>query len=230
MTSQMDLTAYSYQTPKFSMGAFSLCDTWVQRRNCMVVWDKDHPKFFRIRSIACNYDFCGGVVYAQQQDNRILGQVGLVTDRGSFHYILDKSKNGIYETDTLHFRFDLGGACENLTIQQEGKDFYIRDGELTIKLHIEKWLYDGKDAPVYVSEDGKSVILEGYQGEKKLLDTNILAETCGVFTMTVEDSAHKAVEAPLSWDLTGGKLSSRWGGLEVTSPAKPVTYREALGI
>ena len=142
-----DMTAYSLLTPGFSMGVFSLCDTWVQRRNCMVVWDKDHPKFFRIRSIACNYDFCGGVGYAQQQDNRILGQVGLVTDRGSFHYILDKSKNGIYETDTLHFRFDLGGACENLTIQQEGKDFYIRDGELTIKLHIEKWLYDGKDAP-----------------------------------------------------------------------------------
>ena len=225
-----DMTAYSLLTPNFSMGVFSLCDTWVQRRNCMVVWDKENPKCFRIRSIACDYDFCGGMTYARQQDNRILGQVGLVTDRGSFHYILDKSKNGIYETDTLHFRFDLGGACENLTIRQEGKDFLVEDGDLTIKLHVEKWLYDGKDAPVYVSEDGKSVILEGYRGEKTNLDTNILAETCGVFTMTVEDPTHKAVEAPLSWNLADGKLRSRWGELAVESPAKPVTYRQALGL
>ena len=83
---------------------------------------------------------------------------------------------------------------------------------------------------MYVSADGKSVILEGYQGEKTMLDTNILAETCGVFTMTVEDPTHKAVEAPLSWELVNGKLSSRWGALVVESPAKPVTYREALGL
>ena len=225
-----DMTAYSLLTPKFSMGVFSLCDTWVQRRNCMVVWDKENPKCFRIRSIACDYDFCGGMTYAQQKDNRILGQVGLVTDRGSFHYILDKSKNGIYETDTLHFRFDLGGACENLTIRQDGKDFFVEDGDLTIKLHIEKWVYDGKDAPVYVSENGKSVILEGYKGETKLLDTNILAETCGVFTMRVEDAAHKAAPAELTWQLEGETLRSRWGELAVESPAKPVTYRQALGI
>ena len=225
-----DLTAYSYQTPKFSMGAFSLCDTWVQRRNCMVVWDKEKPKVFRIRSIEGNYDFCGGVTYAQQKDNQILGQVGLVTDRGTFHFILDKVKNGIYNTDALYFQFTLGGACEDLTIRQDGKDFFVEDGELTIKLHIEKWLYDGKDAPVYVSADGKSVILEGYKGEKTMLDTNILGETCGVFTMTVEDPTHKAVEAPLSWELADGKLSSRWGELAVESPAKPVPYRTALGL
>ena len=225
-----NLTAYSYQTPEFSMGVFALCDTWVQRRNCMVVWDAEKPKCFRIRSVACDYDFTGGMTYADQDHNRILGQVGLVTDRGNFHYILDKVKNGIYETDTLHFRFDLGGACEDLTIRQDGKDFFVEDGDLTVKLHVETWIYNGKEAPVYVSEDGKSVILEGYRGEKTMLDTNVLDATCGVFTLTVENANHKAAEAPLSWELVDGKLSSRWGELEVTSCATPVTYRKALGI
>ena len=225
-----DLTAYSYQTPGFSMGVFSLCDTWVQRRNCMVVWDKENPKTFRIRSIEGNYDFCGGVTYAQQKDNRILGQVGLVTDRGTFHFILDKVKNGIYETDALYFQFVLGGACDDLTIRQDGKDFYVEDGAFTIKLHIEKWVYDGKDAPVYVAADGKSVILEGYKGEKTKLDTNILAHTYGLFTMTVEDSTHKAADAALTYGLENDKLSSKWADLEVTSPALPVPYRKALGI
>ena len=225
-----DMTAYTLRTSGFSMGVFSLCDTWVQRRNCMVVWDKDNPKCFRIRSLVCDYDFCGGMTYAQQKDNRILGQVGLVTDRGRIHYIIDKQKSGIYETDTLHFRFDLGGACEDLTIRQDGKDFFVEDGDLTIKLHVESWLYDGKEAPVYVSENGKSVILEGYQGEKTMLDTNVLGPTCGVFTLTVEDAAHKAVEAPLTWNLTDGTLSSFWGELQVSSCATPVPYRKALGL
>ena len=225
-----DLTAYSYQTPGFSMGVFSLCDTWVQRRNCMVVWNKEKPKVFRIRSIEGNYDFCGGVTYAQQQDNRILGQVGLVTDRGTFHFILDKVKNGIYETDALYFQFVLGGACEDLNIRQDGKDFFVEDGDLTIKLHIEKWVYDGKDAPVYVSEDGKSVILEGYKGEKTMLDTNVLAQTYGLFTMEVEDPAHKVLPAELTYGVENDTLTSRWGELEVSSPVLPVPYRKALGI
>ncbi len=225
-----DLTAYSYQTTKFSMGVFSLCDTWVQRRNCMVVWDKEHPKCFRIRSIEGHYDFCGGVTYAQQKDNRILGQVGLVTDRGSFHYILDKVKNGIYETEALYFQFVLGGECEDLKIEQEGKDFYVRDGELTIRLHIEKWVYDGKEAPVYVAENGKEIILEGYKGEKTKLDTNVLGPTYGLFTMTVEDPNHEALDADLTYCLDGGKLCSRWGDLAVESSIRPVSYRKALGL
>ena len=196
----------------------------------MIEWDADAPKSFRLRGIHNGYDYCSGMVYTGMEKNRILGQLGMVTDRGSYHYILDKDKSGVYDAEELGFRFELGGNCENIAIEADGKDFYIRDCGLTIKLHVEAWVYDGKDAPVYVSKDGKSVILEGYQGEKTMLDTNILAETCGVFTMTVEDPAHKAVEAPLSWELADGKLSSRWGELAVESPAKPVPYRTALGL
>ena len=225
-----DLWAYSYQTPAYSMGAFRLCDTWNQRRNVMIEWDADAPKSFRLRGIHNGYDYCSGMVYTGMEKNRILGQLGMVTDRGSYHYILDKDKSGVYDAEELGFRFELGGNCENIAIEADGKDFYIRDCGLTIKLHVEAWVYDGKDAPVYVSEDGKMVILEGYKGESKQIDTTALAETCGVFTMTVEDAAHKAEPAELIWQLEGETLRSHWGELAVESPAKPVVYREALGL
>lgn len=225
-----DLTAWSFRTEKLSMGAFAFCDCWNQRRNCMVVWDKAHPKFFRLRGINNNYDFCSGVTSACQDHNRILGQLGLVTDRGTFHYILDKSKNGVYETDSLYFQFILGGDTGDLRVEQEGKDFIIRDGEITVTLHVETWVFDGKKAPVYISEDGKSVILEGYLGEKKVLDTNTLGKTYGVFTLTAEDASHKAEPAALSYRESGDKVISTWGDLNVTSCTGPVPYRTALGL
>lgn len=49
-----------------------------------------------------------------------------------------------------------------------------------------------KDAPVYLSQDGRSVILVGYRGETTLLDTTKLGPTYGVFTLTVEYPGHEA--------------------------------------
>ena len=159
-----DLTAYSWKTPVLSMGAFGMCDCWGQRRNVMVVWDRERPKCFRLRCIMGEYDFCSGFTRAVQNKNMILGHLGLVTDRGSFHYILDKDKSGCYETDSLYFSFELGGDTEGLQIRQKGKDFLIWDKAVRIRLHVEKWFFDGKEAKVKVSENGKSVILMGYEG------------------------------------------------------------------
>lgn len=249
-----DLTAYSYKTPMYSMGAFALCDTWNQRRNVMVVWDKERPKTFRLRGIHNGYDFCSGVVYAVQDKNHILGHLGLVTDRGSFHYILDQVKNGVYEVEELCFRFELGGNDEGVSIKQpegneaggkhpqqasgklfhraedngNGRNFVIIDGPIRIWLHIEKWVFDGKDAPVYLSEDGRAVILEGYKGPTKQLDTNRLGDTYGVFTLSVEEI--QVMDEIQINNLPSGRVKSEWKGMSVTSPKAPVPYRRALGL
>ena len=233
------LTAYSYQNPYYSMGAFAFCDTWNQRRNCMVVWGKEHPKYFRLRGIDGDYDFCSGVVNVCQDHNRLLGQLGLVSDRGTFHYILDQVKNGIYETDALYFKFELGGDTQGLQIVQNGKDFSIQDGSMRIVLHVEKWVFDGKEARVRVSEDGCAVILEGYHGEKKQLDTNKLGDTYGIFTLAAEYQAEdikdqysleEAEEPIVSRYLSAGRVESVWGDLKVSSYCCTVPYRKALGL
>lgn len=233
------LTAYSYQNPYYSMGAFAFCDTWNQRRNCMVLWDEDHPKYFRLRCIDGDYDFCSGIVSINQDHNKFLGHLGLVSDRGTFHYILDKVKNGIYETDALYFKFELGGDLNGLKIEQNGKDFTIHDGAMQILLHIEKWMYDGKEAEVRLSEDGTAVILEGYRGQKTMLDTNKLGDTYGIFTMTVEYQSEDIKEQISLADtitpikiktLPNVKIETTWDNLSVSTYCRTVPYRVALGL
>ena len=233
------LTAYSYQNPYYSMGAFVFCDTWNQRRNCMIVWDSERPKYFRLRGMDGDYDFCSGIVNIRQDHNKLLGQLGLVSDRGTFHYILDKDKNGIYETDALYFKFEMGGETDGLEIVQRGRDFYIEDDLMKIVLHVEEWMFDGKEAPVRVTEDGKAVILEGYRGDKIMLDTNKLGDTYGVFTLTAEYRADnmreqislQQVKAPVEIKyLSAGKVESTWGDMSVSSYRYTVPYRQALGL
>ena len=247
-----DLTAYSWKTPVLSMGAFGMCDCWGQRRNVMVVWDRERPKCFRLRCIMGEYDFCSGFTRAVQNKNMILGHLGLVTDRGSFHYILDKDKSGCYETDSLYFSFELGGDTEGLQIRQKGKDFLIWDKAVRIRLHVEKWFFDGKDAKVKVSENGKSVILMGYEGPVKRLDTRRLGDTWGVFTLTAESAAEAAVKLEgtdkAAWDasmqekdesregelilnpLPGGRIRVNWNSMELEGFSYPVPYRRAIGL
>lgn len=247
-----DLTAYSWKTPVLSMGAFGMCDCWGQRRNVMVVWDRERPKCFRLRCIMGEYDFCSGFTRAVQNKNMILGHLGLVTDRGSFHYILDKDKSGCYETDSLYFSFELGGDTEGLQIRQKGKDFLIWDKAVRIRLHVEKWFFDGKEAKVKVSENGKSVILMGYEGPVKRLDTRRLGDTWGVFTLTAESAAEAAVKLEgtdkAAWDasmqekdesregelilnpLPGGRIRVNWNSMELEGFSYPVPYRRAIGL
>ena len=247
-----DLTAYSWKTPVLSMGAFGMCDCWGQRRNVMVVWDRERPKCFRLRCIMGEYDFCSGFTRAVQNKNMILGHLGLVTDRGSLHYILDKDKSGCYETDSLYFSFELGGDTEGLQIRQKGKDFLIWDKAVRIRLHVEKWFFDGKEAKVKVSENGKSVILMGYEGPVKRLDTRRLGDTWGVFTLTAESAAEAAVKLEgtdkAAWDasmqekdesregelilnpLPGGRIRVNWNSMELEGFSYPVPYRRAIGL
>lgn len=225
------LTAYSYQTTDYSMGVFAFCDTWNQRRNAMVIWGKEKPRTFRLRGIHNDYDFCSGVTWAEQNKNEILCALGLVTDRGSLHYILDKTKNGIYKVENLCFRFELGGDSSDVTIHQEGKNFFVDDGDMHIRLHIEKWVYDGKEAMPYLSDDRRTVILPGYEGEKITLDTNKLGDTYGVFSMSVRYGEESYPDEKIATQLLpGGWMESVWNGMTVKSCRGAVPYRRALGL
>ena len=222
-----ELSAYTYRTPTYSMGAFRLCDTWGQRRTCSVIWDKAFPKVFRVRGIHDGHDFASGMTYVRQQDNKMLGHLGLVIDRGSVHYIVDANRTGIFQAEDLHFRFELLANSENLTIRQDGKDFWVEDSGLRIRLHIAAWVFNGKEAPVYVSEDGKAVILEGYHGAPVELNTQRMDDTYGVFTMEVLENNDSPSAAP---ETTAGDtlLTTQWLGMEVDSHRIPVPYRRAL--
>ena len=121
--------------------------------------------------------------------------------------------------------------AERLKIVQRGKDFYIEDKSLRIILHVEQWIYDGKEAPVTLAEDGNAVILEGYRGDKISLDTTKLQDTYGIFSLTVENLDNKAEQSEIEVRyLPERKVESTWGNLKVSSYQYTVPYRKALGL
>lgn len=242
-----DRLAWSYMTEKYSMGAFRICDCWSQRRNCMVVWNKEHPRYFRLRALDGSYDFCSAMVYACQYRNYILGHLGLVTDRGSFHYILDQRKDGTYQTSFLGYRFELGGDSGSVQVRREGNTFFYEDDTLRIILTINRWVWNGREGSIRFDADGKSLLLIGYEGDETEVDTSAFGETLGVFSLEVQERngkwecGEKKREKPVSRE-KNGMLASRLsipvagageGGfcereLAVCSSMRPVPYARAV--
>lgn len=188
-----DITAYSYQTEEYSMGIFQSSDCWNQRRNAMIVWGKEIPSYLRLRGMIGDYDFCSAMVYGVQNKNRMFGHLGFVSDRGSFHYILDERKDGVYETDRIYFQFEMEGR-EGLCFEETEKGYCVRDQGLCITICIPEFMFDGHPGTVCLSEDRKKILLIGYQGEKKIIDTKQWDTTYGLFYMEVKKIGEEAAE------------------------------------
>ena len=179
-----DLTAYSYQTKEYSMGIFQTSDCWNQRRNAMVVWGKEKPSYVRLRGMIGEYDFCSAMVYGIQHKNCMFGHLGFVSDRGSFHYILDKRKDGVYETDRIYFQFEIGDRTD-ICFTYENGGYEIKDQGLVIRIEIPQFVFNGKPGIIRLSEDKRNILLIGYEGEKKEIDTRLLGDSYGIFSMEV---------------------------------------------
>ena len=188
-----DITAYSYQTEAYSMGIFQSSDCWNQRRNAMIVWGKEIPSYLRLRGMMGDYDFCSAMVYGVQNKNRMFGHLGFVSDRGSFHYILDERKDGIYDTDRIYFQFEMEGR-EGLCFEETENGYCVRDQGLCITICIPEFMFDGHPGTVCLSADRKKILLIGYQGEKKSIDTKQWDTTYGLFYMEVKKIGEEEAE------------------------------------
>ena len=96
-------------------------------------------------------------------------------------------------------------------------------------MRVEKWVFNGQDAEVKLSEDRKAVILVGYEGPPVKIDTNKLGETYGVFSLTIEPDTSSSIPI-ISSCLSGGRIISEYGELKVQSYNYVVPYRKAIGL
>lgn len=225
-----DMTARTYRTDQYSMGSFSVSDLWGQRRTCMVLWGKEKPCYMRLRGMMDDMDFCSAMVYASQYKNTILAHVGFVTDRGARHYNIDGYKRTSYTAEKLYFRFELGGSTEEMSVSRNGNSFLFWDGEITVRLCIWDWMYNGNKGEVYFDEENKWVELLCFRDERREFDLSILGKTYGVFTIEVngkEDAVPEIVDGE-----TMIYSSCRVGQniLKVASSHKPMKFRDAVEV
>lgn len=223
-----DLTARTYMTDEFSIGSFSASDLWRQRRTCMVLWGKENPCYLRLRGMKDNNDFCSGMVYASQFKNTILANLGFVTDRGANHYIVDRDKSGKYTADKLYFKFELGGCTERVTVTRVGDEFVYTDAETTVRLNINKWIFDGQAGKIHYNKEEKCVELICFDSKNQEFDLNKLAKTYGVFTLSVNEKDINTPEIKEGEDMVSSQVKINQGILKVSSSIKPIKYNKAI--
>lgn len=229
-----DLLAYSYATPDYSLGAFRVSDTWVQRHNCMLIFgDKDAPTTLRLQCIKRNteekdypvYDTCMGFVTADMKKNVILGQCGFTTDHGDFHYILDKCKNGVYEMEELSFCFTLGGNTEGVTVEKTEKGYRFAKGETYADIAFYGGYFDGKPILTHWDEDEKKLSAVCYGGERKKIAFKELKESILTFTLSV----NAVCDTPVIREQNGIRYA-QLKDLCVASYLRPTAYDNAVAL
>ena len=221
-----DLYARTFQTPAYSIGSFSFCDFWKQRRNCMAVWGKENPCWLRPRCLMDGKDFCSAVCIADQQKNLILGQVGFVTDRGWNHYLIDTSKTGPYAVSSLCFRFELGGSPDTVTVTREGNRFLYTREDFSLAITLWNWVFDGKPGEIFFDEATKAVELRCFADSPRFFLPSELGKTYGVFTIQVQPEAQHAPQITEA----EGILTSVLSTLRITGFTQPVSYDQAANI
>ena len=217
-----DCHAYTYMTKDYSIGCFNCQDLWVQRRPLMAIWGKDKPAFMRLHAIHNDYDFCSGLVYAKQNKNKILAGIGLCTDHGSFHFVLDKSKDGIYDFERLYFSLEFGGYTDELTISQNGDVITVCDRGITFNIKVCKWMYDGNTGKINVDNDKKVIEFICVDTPKKV-NINKLSSTFGIFTIAVNDNAFDA-----DIEHKDNVVTAKADDLKIRFSSKPLKFEDSF--
>ena len=229
-----DLFAYSYATPAYSMGVFRASDTWVQRRNGMVVFgDENAPTVLRLRCLRQNaedqayplYDTCMGFVTADMQEGVMLGQCSLTVDHGDFHYILDKVKNGIYTLESLAFCFCLSGNTEGVSVEKTEHGWRFAKGDATVDIAVYGARFDGCPTRAVWEEEKKMLSIPLFSGEARTVSLPSLSDTVLTFTLSV----NTACDAPVLREENGVRCAAL-GKMRVASYLCPVPYDTAVAL
>ena len=223
-----DLRAYTYIDEGFSMGIFEKIDTWTQRNNGTIYWgNAGHIRYLRLRCFNDEYDYCSGMVYAVQKDNIQLIHTGFVTDRGDFHYIIDKVKDGKLTTEKLLYLYELGGECENVSVVQNGKNFTVTDEDIEININIHDAYFDGKEMEIRYNEEKKRIEAVCFDGGKSVDFNTMENPTYMVMTVSVNEKCD-APETVISGNTVTSTLRCKDAAITLKSPVTPVAFDVAM--
>lgn len=223
-----DLRYFTYMAQNYTMGAFEATDTWSQKRSNLIYWgEKGSVKALRLTCFNDEYAYSSGMVYTNQLNNVQLIHTGFVTDRGNFHYIIDKVKDGKLTTEKLLYVFMLEGDCQNVRVTQNGNRFTVEDKGITIDINIVEALFDGEPMTLRYNADKCRIEAVCFCGGGSVDFNKIKNPTYMVATIAV----NAKVDIPESavWDgLVKSKLNVDGKILTLESPALPVGFDKAM--
>ena len=219
-----DLIARSYKTDKYLFGAFKKSDLWVQRRALTAYWNKDSKRGFDVCSSKDGKPLSSTMIYVSHYENKGIAILGLTTDHGDFHYIVDPLKDGAIQAKKLSFKIRLMGNCEGLSFKKQGDAYVLTDNDVTVKFRVFDFIYNNEKAEVRITDDGlEFVCFEG--DELREITLSDIKDTYAVLSFAIDD------EAPnVSFELTEDKIkaSSDNGDFYIETFRKPVPYNNCI--
>lgn len=212
-----NLTAYTLKRKDYLFGALQKTDLWDQRRTSMLLWDKHDKKTFKLRCEKDGYSFSSAMAYTAMYKNEQITVVSFATDHGEKHYILDKLKDGIINTESLKFTMKICGNYEKNNLRKTGNGIVYTDANISFDVKIISWVFNGKDGIINFTEDGFELVC--YNGEPKEIDLNGLDDTYGVISIKVNGAAPN-----VKIEVADGRLTASTKKFKIDTYSKPNKY------
>lgn len=161
--------AYTYMTPEYTLGSFSVSDMWNQRRPLIAFWNENGlPCSFVVRLLHDGYDFCAGKLEVKQEKGVAEAQLTILSEGGDRHNDLDRIVDGkIMATD-----FRLSFVFENTVPQY---------------LKVDEAVYDGKRIQASTTNRTIDYVLHKTEQPEEI-DLKSLGRTIFRFTINMEDN------------------------------------------
>lgn len=108
---ELSLEGITWMDELACLGSVNQESLWTQRRPLVAYWRTaaDPAVVLRARFLRDGQDFATAAIHSVQHGARVLGAIGLYTDRGDYHLHLDRPAAGRFASAELRLRFELRG-------------------------------------------------------------------------------------------------------------------------
>ena len=214
------------------LGSVSRDNLWDQRRVLLGYWrtEDDTAVVLRLRFLHDGHDFSSACVRNSQDGPRVLSTIGLLTNMGDAHHVLDVPHSGTFDAEDFRVRYELVGR--NVAGKAVGDGlFELSAGQHRAVIHTTPGRFGPQELTWEMEQTEGRVCLDGvcYRGPRRKFDPKELGEVVIVAGLEVlADGQPPAMSAPTVREMGGETLKATWsvaGGLQTQAPTRAQPYR-----
>lgn len=218
----------------YTLGSFYKSFFWNQKRNHISYFGTaEAPVYCAMKCLHDGYDYSSGLIVTAQDEMRTVSVIGFDTAGGDTHCNLDMVKDATIEAKDMRFRFEIGGAVDNVeVVQTDDRTFLAKMPGAVIRVHFpyasfgdETVRFEVTSEKEHINETGghkdvlsvKCIDAVFYSGEKKKICFTDLKESCLAvsFEIASDENFCEKAEAVVS----DGMLRICQEGLAAEAPA-----------
>ncbi len=211
----------AWLTHDVAFGSVSFDSLWMQRRPLGGFWvnpaDPGTPYVFNTDAWKDNREFASLGLRSIQAGNRTLSLAVAYTDRGDYHLMLDRPKDGVYRFCELAIGWELTGPGVEIR-QIAPRSWSLRGGGYQLIVHVGSGTFLGREVALEPCVLDGSVMLKAilYRGGETAVAFDEKLEFALPFALEVLPAKAKAHEVPLSMSLCDGVAEVRGNGLALS--------------